>query len=326
MTLSLRSILFKLILGFAVCAIDGRAIAACKFASEISQSYLEDGEMAKELNVENSILRIRYNQLFEFFRAGGKGRLVKYIEKNDQELTYDSGPYLIVSQLPEAALKDSNVLWLKDESTLRRVRKVFSTVPVILESSLLNRAAVNFLGDLDGTSIPHELKRCGYLSDNTQLSLSITAAVTESVVEHEEVHLSDYRGGLVDFLRDLKSIMNTYNLDESIYQDVRSFVMEQRAYTRQINYLKQKVRAEPQKIVYAYSNLLPWGEKQRDVFEITRAEELQDQTQLANRVFEKHYSPDLQSAFIKIKNKPDAIISLQKLIKKYLLNGPIKLR
>ncbi len=300
-------------------------MADCKFASEISFSFLDDGSMARELNIDNDRFHERYNLIFDFLKAGGKGKIVKYLEIRPYGLTVDSGPYLVVIRLPNNPLNESNVLWLRDMKTLNRIEKIYQKMPIILEQSFFERASVRNLEDAKGLSVAHELRRCGFLPPETNFAFSLTSNVTESVIVHENVHIADFLGTLSTFFKDLEGLSLKYKLDDDSVGDVRSYVMEERGYTAQLSFIKNKIKHKTDTKILAYSNFRILGEETPDIFELNALEEYDSEFEVAKKVFEDDYYPRIRSVMQKIKNNPELARRLESIVTTNTVAGPLAL-
>jgi len=267
--------------------------AACNLASEVSFSDLQDGSLAKELGLSQDQFRSRFQAIFDFFEFGGKGHIVKFIDHYGLKLidagkvTLDSGPYVIIQQFPTAS-SVSKTLWLHDSQVLEQLKSLSNRLPIILEYSPLSRASVVNLEESDGLSQSHEFKRCGFLPASTKFSMTITGMVNNTVLVHESVHLSDDESGLDNFFQALKQLKSNHELSEDAYYAVDHYVMEQRAYATELEYLKNESKGE-----------------------------LEQELQIARNAFRDEYKPRLLASLQGIRN-PDTLKKVRDLIEKNL--------
>ncbi len=292
-----------------------RASANCGSITEVPVDDLTTASMSKELRLDPYVFRERYEHLIEFFKAGGKGRVLKYVELQSYGLAGWSGPYVIVTQLPPGPVQNNPVLWIRDPATFSLVREMFKKTLVILDRSFSSRASVANLRYRLSIGSAGDFVNCGYLPSNLANAVSLGPEVTESVLVHEMVHLDDNLGALDAFAQTIFMLRAKYPESADDILAVRRYVMEQRAYAHGLAFMKDRTGQHIS--VPVYSNRTALGQQTGNQVYISAENEFATESELAKKAFKESYIPDFEKALANFKDRPELRDQVLRLVSEF---------
>lgn len=281
---------------------------------------------AKSLVTAPAEFQDQNKQIRSFIEAGGSGQIVQYSKiYPDPPTAYTlySGLYLIVQMLPEKAVAGSHVLWLRDPLLLQKLKKIQKRMPLILAPSKSGAiAAVTTLSAGEGLVAESELRRCGFLPLDTKFTFSISDYISKSVLVHESVHIDDFVENRVPLLAAMDLWKKNGLITKENHTKLRTFILEERAYTRQVQYLTAERNQNPKAKVLGYVTT-EWMDSvaKKELRNLTTEDELNYERKNIDYYFDYILIPELQATLIQLRRSPiyQQLISL---IAQSILDGP----
>lgn len=199
----------------------------------------------EEIFYSNIGIKSAEQELIEkFIKQGGKGEFIRYIETNPK-LAGMTGIYIRVHELPP--YKDISELKgiVRDERVYNRLQK-----------SLDDKIAIHLTTTGRGFGGFHSNKKttlANFLKNRYRLrvrenSIIITNKADVGTVHHELVHLDDDVNELVEGLKGwLEELQRLHQLplENKDLIKVRAFILEQRAYSIEIDFLRDLIKQSP---------------------------------------------------------------------------------
>lgn len=290
------------------------ATEACRGIKPIAHGDIDEIVKTPGLAIFN-FRSFQFDHFEQFRRIGGQGDLIlnshpQLTPENSSDAVLLNNVLLRVREFPKSGDSRLTTAWLRDNQSLERLRQINSRVPIFLIGN--TDAAKAFIAPRDHQLLA-DLIGCGVVSEPAPVALFLSGDATEDSVFHETVHIEDRLNGALDeFRRELMRMSTVGLLSTQDREAIYGYVSEQRAYTRQLEYLRDRARTGAEAKV------------QLDGGELTRKELYQQLSRAIPAHFAKRF-PDAANAALKHLKEKSASEheGIRQLVNALVIKGPL---